>query len=93
MSPAVKTPGTLVMKSESRATLPRASSSTPSSSSSGPFSGPTKPIASSTSCAGISFSVPSTATKRPFASRVTSTRRCVATLPSASPVNSTVFTA
>ena len=43
------------MKFASRATLPRGSSSTPSPSSSGPFSGPTKPIASSTSCAGISL--------------------------------------
>ena len=93
MSPAVNTPGTLVMKLWSRATLPRGSSSTPSPSSSGPFSGPTKPMASSTSCAGISCSVPSTGTKRPFSSRVTSTSLCVATLPSASPVNSTVFTA
>src|SRR5688572_20463724 len=67
-SPAANTPGTLVpYLSKSAFTFERASTSTLRSLSSA-CSGPRKPIASSTSCAGCSFSLPgcSTGTKPPL---------------------------
>jgi hypothetical protein len=90
-SPATKTPETEVMYAASRAMLPRSSRSTPSCSTSPGFSGPTKPIAKSTSCAGISRSVPSTSSNFPSLNS-TSTSRRARTLPSESPRNSLVET-
>ena len=60
MSPAVKTPGTLVIQLASRHTLPRSVSLTPKFSSSPWRSGPRNPIASSTRSTSISNSVPGT---------------------------------
>ena len=61
MSPAVKTPGTLVIHRASRATLPRSVSvDAEVRRAARPSPGPTKPIASSTRSAGISNSLPAT---------------------------------
>ena len=60
MSPAVNTPGTLVIQLASRHTLPRSVSLTPKFSSRPWRSGPRNPIASSTRSTSISNSVPGT---------------------------------
>src|SRR5215207_3723496 len=90
MSPATNTPGTVVAKSASRATLPRSVISTPRSVSRPSRSGPTKPIANSTRSASISKSVPSTFSNLP-ALMATSCPRSPVTRPSL-PVNSSVLT-
>ena len=64
-SPATNTPGTVDMNAASRAMLPRPSISTPSWASRPSGSGPVKPMASSTSWAGISRAVPSIGVNRP----------------------------
>ena len=60
MSPAVKTPGTLVIQVASRHTLPRSVIFTPSASSIPPRSGPRNPIASSTRSASSAKLLPGT---------------------------------
>lgn len=95
MSPATKTPGTVDMKSPSRTTLPRPSTSTPSASTSPSRCAPVKPMASSTRSAGISRSVPSTFWKRPstISTSCTSSARTLPAVPSAlSPRKRSVLT-
>lgn len=92
MSPAANTPSTFVMYDASRATFPRLSYATPRSASSAPFSGPTKPIASVTSSAGISRSVPGIGWN-PFCGPSTSTSRSARTFPASSPAKPSVDTA
>src|SRR4029453_64015 len=64
MSPAVNTPGTLVIHRSSRHTLPRSVSRTPSCSSMPARSGPTKPMARRTRRQGRVNSVPDLSLKR-----------------------------
>src|ERR1035437_4524787 len=94
-SPATKTPGTDVMKALSRLMFERSSSSTPSCSTTPLVCGPRKPMASRTSCAGISRALPSTSVKPgvPSTPCATSTRCRARTLPCSSPRISLVFTA
>src|SRR6266511_2504974 len=60
MSPAAKTPGTLVIQVRSRQTFPRSVSLTPRSLSSPSRLGPRKPMARSTRSASMEYSVPGT---------------------------------
>jgi len=90
MSPAVKTPGTLVIQRSSRQTFPRSVIFTPSLASIPLVSGPRKPIASRTRSAFSSNSVPGTGLKsiRPLAMTISTLDPCsVLTRFCASPVN------